>query len=498
MKMMHKFIAVVSLFAALLVCAPEACAQFPGMRNEAWYKSEVLKADNPDEAIVEDIPDDSESVLSKMNKLSAGRKWKEVLDTYPDAKKEMGRNPNIYKLALVAARNVVGESRSTKDLDILMGVYNDYYTVGQNAQESYRYTGRNNEQQFNDMQMMIDYARFSENVDYNTRYNKIMEFVNQQGEKADPWILYSGILVPLSSEFASNIAAIRKDTKQSDKYYQQFTEIQNMLEAEDAFVKGNSSNYDAYAMADKIEACEKNRMLVIPFDAYQKLHPMSEIEAHKDDEAYLAKLSQELERWPNEQLTKTVLNYYNNIGASFAKFNTLGDRYYRSKSFAEAISAYNRALELAENDAQRLQGYMGLAQAQNLQRSYSAANQSVLKAIAIDGNNMNAYIVRAEILSNSSSTVKGSDNVENACDLDVLFGEVLRVLQEGLARCDQDEQPELYEKGQKKLAEARKMASRYTPPKSQLFMKGINFGQSWSMKSGEIRFTGTIRDYTGN
>lgn len=491
---MNKLFFVLVAVVSFLACAQEAKAQYPGMQREAWYKENVLKTADGQVIVEEPVAEEGEGSMGLMQKASNGRKWQEVLKLYPQVKQEYSRNPLVYGMARTAARNIVGESKNVKDLEVLESIYADYYAVG-NRKEDYRYTGTLTSNQWNDMQQMIDYARFSENVPFATRQEKIMEFVAKEGEKTDPLILFYGVLVPLSSEFAGNIAAIRKDNKQSDKYYQQFTEIQNLLEQMDAYVKSNSSSYDTYAMADKIEACEKNRMLVIPFAEYEKLHPMSEIEAHKNDEVYLSKLSDELSRWPNENMAKVVNNYYNNIGASFAKFKNQGDKYARSGANKDAADAYNRAIELAENDVQRYDGYCALAASQRAAKSYAAAYANVNKAIALIPNNLAGYNLKYLILRYSAETIKGSDNFFNTLDRNILAGEMISVLQSGMAKADEEEQAGEFAKAQQNLSDARKYASNCCPENSQLFMHQVSYNTSYSMKSGEIKFTGTLRKY---
>lgn len=479
----------------LCVCAQSVFAQYPGMRQEAWYKENVLKASADGEVIIEEVVEETEGVLSQMQKMQQQRKWKEILDIYPQAKQELSRNRTVYGIARTAARSIAGETKNASDLEVLNGIYADYYAAG-NSQEEFTYTGRDNGTQWNDMQQMLDYARFSSNIDFDTRYAKIMAFVNAQGEKADPWIIYHGVLVPLSSQFSANINTIRKDNKQSDHYYQLFTEVYNMLSIQDEYVKNNSSSYEAYNMATKIEACEKNRMLVIPFADYQKLHPMSEIEEHKNDEVYLAKLSEELSRWPNEQMSKVVNNYYNNIGASFAKFKGQGDRYLRSGSHKDAVDAYTRAIELAENNMQRYDGYIGIAGAYLAMKNYASANANVKKAIEILPNNLSGYNLRYNILRQSAQTIKGKDNFYDTLDRNILAGEMLSCLQQGMAKADEEEQATEYERAQKNLQDARTYASRCCPETSQLFMHGgMQYNTAYTMQSGDIKVSGTLRKY---
>lgn len=490
MKKVFILLGVLCCMALTQICF----AQYPGMRTEDWYKEKVLKSDDPN-AVVEEVAEETEGILSQMQKAQTAKKWKDIIALYPEAKKEYARNRNVYAYARVAARNIVGETQAPSDLEMLESIYADYYAAG-NSQESFNYTGRDNGQQWNDMQQMLDYARFSQKVDFDTRYARVMEFVNRVGEEADPWIIYNGVLVPLSSQFSANITTIRKDNAQSDKYYKLLSEVHDWLVKQDAYVKEHSSNYDIYAMDVKIDACEKNRMLVIPFADYQKLHPMSEIEEHKNDELYLSKLSEELSRWPNENMTKVVNNYYNNIGASFAKFKSQGDKYTRSGNYRDAVAAYERAIELAENDVQRYDGYIGIATAHLVAKSYNSANVTVQKAIALIGNRISGYNLRYQILRQSSNTINGKDNFYNTLDRNILAGEMISVLTKGLAMCDEEDNPDEYEKANKNMADARNYASRCCPENSQLFMHGgLQYNTTYHMQSGDIKLSGTLRKY---
>ncbi|MBQ0057158.1 MAG: tetratricopeptide repeat protein [Bacteroidales bacterium] len=489
--MKQHLLVVMALAAMMTGFVSESWAQYPGMKQEAWYKENVLKSDNPGAEVVEE---ETEGVLQQMQRLQASKSWHEMLDLYPQAKKEYSRNRNVYGYARFALRNLLGESSNQNYLDQLDQIYNDYYAAGLNP-DTYNYAGRDNGNQWNEMQQMLDYARFSSCVDFETRSAKIMAFVQAQGEKADPWIIYNGIMLPINEQMKVNIESIRKDNKKSQDYYSRLTAIQTEFEREDAFLKENSNNYSAYVMDRKIEVCESSRMLVIPFAEYIKIHPESEIEAHKNDEAYLAKRSEEMSsRWPKEALTRKVDTYYANIGATYAKFRTLGNRALDQKDFDTALRNYERAYELAENDNQHAEAYYYQALTYHLQKRYSLGNTTINKAIELIDNDMRFYNLKSTIILAVASTVK-SAGIDLALDINVLVTNAIMTVNQGKRQCSKDDQASEFEKAETNIQNAKKLGHKYVLAKGQLFMKGLSVGQNYMMQSGDIRLSAPLTEY---
>lgn len=488
---MKQHILVVLAFAALFCLSEEAYAQYPGMKQEAWYKENVLKANTPD-AIVEIEEPESEGVLQQMQKMQANKQWNDILAIYPQAKKEYGRNRNVYGYARFALRNMLGENSNKGDLERLDAIYADYYAAGFN-QDEYNYTGRDNGSQWNEMQQMLDYARFSSCIDFETRSAKILAFVNAQEGKADPWIIYNGVMLPINEQMKTNIEKIRKDDKMSQDYYQRLTDIQTELEREDAIIKEKSNNYPLYGMERKIEAAESSRILVIPFKEYIKLHPESEIDEHKNDEEYLSKRSDEMSvRWPKEALTKKVETYYANIGATYVKFRNLGNRSLDQKNYGDAQSNYTRALELAENDNQRAEGNYYISLAHYSQKHYSQAWNSINKAIEINSGDMRFYNMKYMILMGITSTTGGQ---YQRLDINVLVTTAIQTLNKAKQNCEAEGQEREFAKCDDNLADARKQGRRYAIEKAQLFMKGLSFGQMYQMQSGEVKLSALLTEY---
>lgn len=477
--------------AALFCLTREAYAQYPGMKQEAWYKENVLKSGTPD-AIVEIDEPETEGVLQQLQKMQANKQWNEMLDLYPQAKKEYGRNRNVYGYARFALRNILSENSNMNDLSRLDAIYSDYYAAGF-SQEDYTYAGRDNGNQWNDMQQMLDYARFSGCVDFNTRSEKIMAFVNAQEGKADPWIIYNGMMIPINEQMKANIEKIRKDDKMSQDYYERLTMIQTELERENVLLKEQSSNYPLYGMDRKIEAVESSRMLVVPFKEYIKLYPESEIDAHKNDEAYLSKRSDEMTaRWPKEALTKKVETYYANIGATYVKFRNLGNRSFDQKNYGDALSNYQRALELAENDNQRAEGNYYIALAHYSQKRYSQAWSTINKALEINDGDMRFYNMKYNILIGATSTTGGQ---YQRLDINVLITTAIQMLNKAKTVCESEGQEREFSKCEDNLVDARKQGRRYAIEKAQLFMKGLSFGQIYQMQSGEIKLSAPLTEY---
>lgn len=467
----------------------EVFAQYPGMKQEAWYKENVLKSDSP-EAEVQG--EETEGTLQQMQRMQAAKDWQGMLALYPQAKKEYARNRNVYGYARYALRNLLSESSSKSYLDQLEQIYADYFAAGNNA-DSYNYSGRDNGNQWNEMQQMLDYARFSTCVDFDTRMAKIMEFVGKNGEKTDPWILYNGVMLPINEQMRQNIDAIRKDNKKSQDYYNRLTDLQKEFEREDAFLKGASSNYSLYSMDRKLEAVESSRMLVIPFAEYVKIHPESEIDAHKNDEAYLAKRSDEMSaRWPKEALTRKVETYYANIGATYIKFRNLGGRSYDQKDYDGALRNYERALELAENENQRAEGNFYMALVYQTQKRYRLALDAINKSIDLQSGDMRYYNMKYNVLIGAASTTGGQ---YQRMDINVLVTLAISALNQGKQRCEKDGQEREFQRCDDNMVEARKQGHRYAIEKSQLFMKGLSFGQSYMMQSGDIRMSAPLAEY---
>lgn len=488
---MKQHLLVVMALATLFCFSREAYAQYPGMRQEAWYKENVLKQGTPD-AIEESVEPETEGVLQQMQKLQANRQWKEMMDLYPQAKQEYGRNRQVYGYARYALRMMLGENSNQAQLDQLDQIYADYFKAGFNPDE-YNYQGRDNGNQWCEMQQMLDYARFSSCVNSETRTAKIWAFVNAQEGKADPWILYNGIMLPINNQMKVDIEKIRKDDKKAEEYYLRLTEIQTEFEREDAILKVQSAQYPLYGMDRKLEAVESSRMLVIPYKEYIKLYPESEIDAHKTDEAYLSKRSEEMSaRWPKEALTKKVETYYANIGATYVKFRTLGNRAQEQKNYNDAISNYQRALELAENDNQRADGNYWIASAQYGKGSYGQAWQSINKSIEINPSDMRSYNFKYSVLLGLISTTGGQ---YQRLDINVLITTAIQTLTKAKSTCDPEGQEREFEKCESNLADARKTGHRYAIERAQLFMKGLSFGQMYQMQSGDVKLSAPLTEY---
>ena len=488
---MKQHLLVVMALAVLFCVGGEAYAQYPGMRHEAWYKENVLKQGTA-EAIVEEVEPETEGVLQQMQKLQANRQFADMLALYPQAKQEYGRNRQVYGYARFALRSMLGENSNLKQLEELDKIYADYYAAGFTPEE-YSYQGRDNGNQWNEMQQMLDYARFSSCVDFETRSAKVMAFVHSLEGKADPWIIYNGVMLPINEQMVSNIDQIRKDDKKAQDYYQRLTEIQTELEREDEMLKVQSPQYPLYGMDRKLDAVQTNRMLVIPYREYIKLYPESEIEAHKNDENYLSKRSEEMSaRWPKEALTKKVETYYANIGATYAKFRTLGARSMEQKNYTDALSNYQRALELAENDNQRAEGNYFIANAQYQKGSYSQAWNTINKAIDLNSGDMRFYNSKYYILIGLTGTTSGQ---YQRLDINVLITTAIQTLTKAKSACESEGQEREFERCENNLVEARKQGHRFAIEKAQLFMKGLSFGQMYQMQSGDIKLSAPLTEY---
>ena len=300
-------------------------------------------------------------------------------------------------------------------------------------------------------------------------------------------------MLPINEQMKADIEKIRKDDKKAEDYYHRLTEIQAEFEREDAILKVQSTQYPLYGMDRKLEAVESSRMLVIPYKEYIKLYPESEIDAHKNDEAYLSKRSEEMSaRWPKEALTKKVETYYANIGATYVKFRTLGNRAQEQKNYNDAISNYQRALELAENDNQRADGNYWIAYAQYGKGTYAQAWQSINKSIEINPSDMRSYNLKYTILLGLISTTGGQ---YQRLDINVLVTTAIQTLTKAKASCDQEGQEREFEKCDNNLVDARKTGHRYAIEKAQLFMKGLSFGQMYQMQSGDVKLSAPLTEY---
>lgn len=488
---MRRHVLVVMVLTALFYLGGEVYAQYPGMKQEAWYKENVLKTGTPD-AIVETEEPETEGVLQQMQKLQAAKQYKEMLALYPEAKKEYGRNRNVYGYARYALRSLLGENSNAKQLAELDAIYADYYAAGF-SQEDFNYTGRDNGNQWNDMQQMLDYARFSSCVDFKTRYTKIMNFVSAQDGKADPSILWNGIVLPINKQLRDNIEQIRKNDNMAQEYYVQLNDVYTQFMRADTMLKVQSPSYPSYGMDRKLSEIEAMRIMVIPYKEYIKLYPESEIDAHKNDEPYLAKRSEEMSsRWPKESLTKKVETYYANIGATYVKFRTLGDRAITQKNYGDALSSYQRALELAETDIQRAEGNYFIALAHYSQKHNSQAWNSVNKALEINSTDMRFYNLKHNILMAIVYTCGGQ---YQRLDINVLVTIDIQTLTKGKNSCDQEGQERQFDLCETNIQNARKIGRQYAIEKAQLFMKGLSFGQMYQMQSGDVKLSAPLAEY---
>ncbi len=490
--MKHQILITIGVTFVLMIIYVEAWAQYPGMKYESWYKENVVKTNHANQSDLEVAVQETEGLLQQMQRLQAGKKWNEILELYPQAKNEYGHNRNVYGYARYALRNLLAENSNTKLLNQLEEVYADYWVAGFEA-DVYQYSGRDNSNQWNDMQQMLDYARFSSCIPFQTRSDKIYQFVNNIGEKADPMILYNGIMLPINEQMKNKIESIRTDNAASEHYYKQLTRLQQEFEKENDFLKNHSENYHAYAMEQKIQVCQNNRWLVIPFSEYTKLHPESEIDLHKNDEAYLSKRNEEMSiRWPKEALTKKVALYYANIGLSYVKFRSLGTIAMNQKDYTTARSYFEQGLQLAENEKQKAEGNYYIALVQQVQKQYASALQSINKSIELQNNDMRFYNTKYNILVGSASTTSGP---YQRLDINVLITTGISTLKQGKQTCTKAEQEMEFQRCEDNLVDAYKQGRRYAIEKSQLFMKGLSFRQQYRMQSGEIRLSAPLTEY---
>jgi tetratricopeptide (TPR) repeat protein len=291
----------------------------------------------------------------------------------------------------------------------------------------------------------------------------------------------------------TGIDQIRKDDKKAEDFYLKLTAVQTELEREDALLKDQSNQYPLYGMDRKLEAVQSSRMLVIPYREYIKLYPESEIDAHKTDENYLSKRSEEMSaRWPKEALTKKVETYYANIGATYIKFRTLGMRAQEQKNYSDALKNYQRALELAENDNQRAEGTYFIAVAQYMNKQYGASWNSINKAIDINSGDMRFYNIKYNILIGLTSTTGGQ---YQRLDINVLITNAIQTLTKAKSACESEGQEREFERCDNNLAEARKTGHRYAIERAQLFMKGLSFGQMYQMQSGDVKLSAPLTEY---
>jgi len=158
--MKHQILITIGVTFVLMIISVEAWAQYPGMKYESWYKENVVKADHSSQSDLEVSAKETEGLLQQMQRLQAGKKWNEILELYPQAKNEYGHNRNVYGYARYALRNLLSEESKENLLTQLEEVYADYINAGFKT-DVYYYSGRDNSNQWNEMQQMLDYARFS-------------------------------------------------------------------------------------------------------------------------------------------------------------------------------------------------------------------------------------------------------------------------------------------------------------------------------------------------
>lgn len=490
----HLIITVV-LSAILSNLSMTVWAQFPEMKKESWYKEKVLGLEaGAAEEVSAEPETETKSVLQQMNQLVRAKKYSEVLDLYAQAKSEYGRNKNVYDYERMALRGLLGENSNSQYLSQLEKVYKDYLNAG-NQPDPITYSGVTNGKSWNDVQWMIDYARFSECDGFELRYAKVSAFVGELGEKADPNLVIYGMLMPLTSQHKAQQKALASDSRKGSQFYGMYETIENKLKEIDAYVKGAASSdaYDKYRMSFYIDNCESMKMDLIPYEDYVALHPVSEVQEHAQDAEYLQARINEMGRFSGKPHYKLVNDLFLKLGATYLKYKSMGDSEMRNQQYSSAAEYYRKALELAENDDQQADGNYWLAYANLQNKNFTAAWTAINTAITYQAKStplMRNYNMKWNVLySCASSCGDGIDRI-------AYYSECLNILAAGRNACDKEGQEKDFADADNHQKSTQSIGrSTWEGAKTMIFMKGLKAGQSYSTQSGAIRISTTLREF---
>lgn len=175
-------------------------------------------------------------------------------------------------------------------------------------------------------------------------------------------------------------------------------------------------------------------------------------------------------------LQRTLVDY----APTYEAVKSIADYYLKKGELGRSIDSYREALKLASNDAQRLAIELQLAKANLLGKNYPAVRNHALKALQLDPNCGEAYLLIGDAYAASKSVVNdgaGPCSVRAIYWLSVDMFELAKVID-----------PSINERANKRIIALK---AQY-PTKESCFMEGLNPGDKYHL-GGWINKTTYVR-----
>lgn len=490
----------VVLVAFLFALGADAYAQFPAMRQQEWYKKNVLQKSQDGSEPVEMAPEVMEalnpgqSVLEEMRVAYNAKKYEEALALYPRAKEEYVRNPNTYVYARMILRALLNRKPLEDYLNQLHEVYNDFYKSGNGGEQEYVYSASMVSAQWNEGQWMKDWtSAAAELYDYETRYSRLLAYVSGQGEKADP-ALTRYLLMWLSEKHNQESAKLKSNPSLGLTYYNSYNELHQLFAKSESYLASLGKDGE-YEFAEYSRLCKKNMWDVIPEADWEKVI-REDLYAHQGDIAWLDDFLADSKRFSGNALYKQAESWREKLGIeeSYYGYAKVGDSRMDNNKFKEAIEFYKKALELATNDEDRVMGNLKLSNASYKMKSYSQSYKYLSESMTLQegiGAPMWAHhvmLVNLYINSARSFNYSGSaDEIYNYIGYYIAAENALTEAQEVCSDANADQANQL----KMNIRQGLKYLE-----KGQLFMKGVKLEGQTRRLSNPIPVSVVMRDVT--
>ena len=151
----------------------------------------------------------------------------------------------------------------------------------------------------------------------------------------------------------------------------------------------------------------------------------------------------------------------------------------KREKYEEAISYFKKSIELQEDNSENYNAYINMARAQLISKQYQSANTSARKALEINANSGDAYIIIGDTYGYG-----GKSCSDNGCEQKAGWW----LAYDYYAKA-KGADPEVAEKADKKLGQAK---SQF-PKKEDCFFYGLTDGQSYTFEGCWITGTTTVR-----
>lgn len=317
--------------------------------------------------------------------------------------------------------------------------------------------------------MAHDYITYTPGMNADTAYVMVRKAVDLAKDNSQYYIL--GDLMKVSS------AMFKKNKEHRDALLQDYLDcsayINSVIAAADAeniinAARKTKDNIDAYFVNSGAADCQSLQAIYA-----------SKVEASKNDIEFLNKVIKvmKLLKCTEQDVYYKAAEYAHNITPTSASAESLGLMYLKRHDYTKASSYFSQAISLESDAARKSELYYTSAIIQSSLKDNVKAKSMLEKAISLNKNNGDAYILLAELYAGDHKWT--TEEALNQCTFYVVLDKLL------LAK---KADPSLT----KKADELIKTYSEYTPKIEDLFFLKLKKGDEVQVK-GWINETTVIR-----